>query len=348
MKKSLVFFGTYISDQTGSRPSSETIAEALSTSGYVVQMYSRKTNPASRVLDSILAAFTVSADLAVLDVFSSRVHRLTSIIARILAWRGIPVVSVLRGGALLEKFDEIKSTLEPILDSSTKIISPSNFLSAGFKELGYSVERVPNALALDHFRYLERQRPETPIRLLWVRAFAEIYRPIWPVEIVSHLRDKGVSSRLTMIGPDKGLLGATKARANELNVTDSVDIIGPVPNDRLFEYFHSHDFFLNTTKYESFGVALAESAATGLPIVSAAVGEVKYSWKDDEDIFLVPGKSSLEFANRVAGLCETDQEGDQYRHVSRTARKKVSEFAIGNILPRWEAIIELICDDRTG
>lgn len=348
MKKSLVFFGTYISDQTGSWPSSVTVAEALSRSGHDVHMYSRRTKPAFRALDSLLAAFSVSANLAILDVFSSRVHLLTSIIARILAWRGIPIVAVLRGGALLEKFDEIQGTLKPILRCSTKIISPSNFLCAGFEKLGYTVERVPNALELDHFCYLERQRPEKTLRLLWVRAFDEIYRPNWPVEIVWHLRDKGISSRLTMIGPDKGLLGAAKARANELKVADSIDFVGPVPNDRLFEHFHSHDYFLNTTKYESFGVALAESAATGLPIVSAAVGEVKYSWKDDENIFLVPGNSSLEFADRIAGLCETDQKGDQYRHVSRAAQEKVSEFAIGNILPRWEAIIESICNDRAG
>ena len=53
-------------------------------------------------------------------------------------------------------------------------------------------------------------------------------------------------------------LGAAKARANELKVADRIDFVGPVPNDRLFEHFHSHDYFLNTTKYESFGVALAE------------------------------------------------------------------------------------------
>ena len=345
-KKSLVFFGTFLSAQTGSRPSSETIATALSERGYAVTIVSRKSMAPFRILDSLWIAWTIQADLAVLDVFSSRVHRLTSVIAGILVWRSIPFISVLQGGALLEKFDEIKLTLEPVLQDSSRIISPSNFLCAGFEERGYSVERVPNALKLDHFPYRERQQTRGTIPLLWVRAFTEIYRPHWPVEIVWHLRRNGISSRLTMVGPDKGLLGAAKARADELSVTDSIEFVGPVPNDKLFEYFHSHDYLLNTTQFESFGVALAESAATGLPIVSAAVGEVKHSWKDDEDIFLVPGDSSREFADRIAGLCDNDQDGLKYRHVSRTAREKVSDFAMANILPRWECMIESLCDDR--
>ena len=346
--KTIVFFGTYLSNQTGSRPSSETIAGALAKLGHRVKMVSKKSSILLRIHECIWAAFTVRADIAVLDVFSSRVHLLTSILARILAWRGIPIVSVLRGGALLEKFDEIQGSLEPILRCSTKIISPSNFLCAGFERIGYNIERVPNALDLDHFPYLERYRVEDPIRLLWVRAFTEIYRPNWPVEIVSHLHDRGISSRLIMIGPDKGLLEAAKARANELEVADSIEFVGPVPNDKLFKYFHSNDYFLNTTMYESFGVALAESAATGLPVVSASVGEVIYSWKDDANIFLVPGNSSLEFAERIAGLCESDRKGDHYRHVSRNAREKVAEFAIENIVGIWKQMIDLICNGRSN
>ena len=347
-KSTIAFFGTYLSVVRGSKLSSETIADGLTSTGYRVKMVSRSRLLAARAIQWIWQAWTIRCDVAVLDIFSGRMLHMTNCIARIIAWRGISIVAVLQGGALLDKYERIEPALTPILKRATRIVTPSGFLSEGFNALGYEIEKIPNALRLERFPYRERQPLGRTIRLLWVRAFAEIYRPHWPIEIVWYLRQYGILSWLTMIGPDKGLLAATKARAEELSVTDSIEFVGPVPNDKLCEYFHTHDYLLNTTQFESFGTALAESAATGLPIVSAAVGEIKHSWKDDEEIFLVPGNSSREFADRIAGLCETDRYGVTYRNVNRTARDKVSEFAMVNILPRWERLIESVCREGVG
>lgn len=297
-------------------------------------------------MDTLWRSSTLRADLAVLDVFSSRVLRLSSSVSKILARRKIPMIAILHGGALLEKFADIEMTLRPVLLNATHIVSPSKFLKQGFEELGFEVECIPNALEFDRFPYLERAAPSDPVRLLWVRAFTEIYRPNWPIEIVAELGRRGIPCRLTMIGPDKGLMPAAKERATELGVGDRVDFLGPVPNEELATHYHDHDFLLNTTQFESFGVALAESAATGLPIISAAVGEVKHSWKDDQDIFLVAGNRSEEFADRIAGLIENDPNGERYRAVSVAAREKVSEFAMPNILPRWQELIESVCHGR--
>ena len=344
---SVTFFGTYLSGQTGSRPSSETIAGALRTQGHSVEMVSRRSSVLFRLLESVWTASTVRADIAVLDVYSSRVHYLTSIVARILSMRRIPFVAVLRGGALLEQFDKIEKTLTPILECSSRIISPSGFLSAGFEKRGYDVDVVPNALMLERFPYLERRCSGSTIRLLWVRAFTAIYRPVWPVEIVSQLQQRGIDCRLTMVGPDKGMLADAKQAAIELGVVDRIEFAGPVPNDKLFGYYHAHDYLLNTTEFESFGVALVEAAATGLPIVSAAVGEVQHAWQDEENIFLVPGESSEDFSDRIADLQESDVNGTRYCHVSRKAHEKVAEYAIENIMPRWQSIIESVSDGRT-
>ena len=348
METSVSFFGTYLASQTGSRPSSTTIAAALSDLGCSVRMTSRRGTPITRAIDSIWTASTTSPDIAVLDVYSSRVLLITNLVARILAWRRIPFISVLRGGALLEKFKDVDRLLQPILRRSSKVVSPSRYLCAGFRKHGYEVTCVPNALITDAFPYHQRNHLGSPVRLLWVRAFADIYRPIWPVEIVSGLIGRGIEAKLTMIGPDKGLLDSVKAKAIELNVSEHIEFIGPVPNQELFHYYHAHDFLLNTTRYESFGVALIEAAASGLPIVSAAVGEVRHSWQDEEDIFMVAGDTSHEFIERIAGLCLSDDDASRYRGVSRAAREKVSHFALENVVPAWQDMIASICDGRSA
>jgi glycosyltransferase involved in cell wall biosynthesis len=347
-KPSITFFGTYLSRIRGSKISSETIADALSERDYRVALVSQCSSAPLRVLDSLWCTWAGQRDLAVLDVFSSRVLNLTRLIAASLRRQGVPMIAILQGGALLENYSRIEALLTPILRGADRIISPSGFLCEGFVKKGYQVSRIPNALNLDRFPYREHQPPTDVVRLLWVRAFAEIYRPHWAVEVVDHLRQFGIGSRLTMVGPDKGLMGDVEARAMELGVADLVDLVGPVPNDQLAVYYQKHDFLLNTTKFESFGVALAESAACGLPIVSAAVGEVSHAWDDEQNIFLVPGLSSREFAERIAALHGNDLGREKYCAVSLAGREKVTEFAVGNVLPCWEKMIESVCRGRAG
>jgi glycosyltransferase involved in cell wall biosynthesis len=339
----ITFFGTYLSATSGSKTPSETIAVALSDHGYEVGLVSRHRAVPLRIVESFWQASAGSRDLVVLDVFSTRVLRLTAGVARILTWRKTPFIAVLHGGALLERYETVKPWLLPILEQSAKIITPSGFLRSGFEQHGFAVDCLPNPLALDHFPFRERSVPRSPIRLLWVRAFTEIYRPQWAVEVVKYLQEKGIESTLTMVGPDMGLLPATRSRAAELGVTDRIDYVGAVPNVDLHTYYQAHDYLLNTTQFESFGIALVEAASTGLPIISASVGEVSHSWTDDVDIFLVPGASSFEFAERIAGLRSTDPEGHRYKKISYRGREKVKEYALSGILPRWENLIESIC-----
>jgi SAM-dependent methyltransferase len=76
---------------------------------------------------------------------------------------------------------------------------------------------------------------------------------------------------LTMIGPDKGILNEILLMIKELGLESNIKIIGPISNQELFKYYQSHSVYLNTTSYESFGVALVEAAACGIPIVSTNV-----------------------------------------------------------------------------
>lgn len=346
VSKDVLFFGTYLSETAGSKASSETIAAALAGSGHRVRLVSRRTNAAWRIAESLLAAALVHPQVAVLDIYSSRVLWLSHKVACILAARGIPYIAVLRGGALLDHYSMIKNTLLPVLKRASRLISPSFFLRAGFQDRGFEVDRIPNALRLSDFPFKTRSIPVPPLKLLWVRAFTDIYRPAWAVEVVKHLAGRGITCTMTMVGPDKGLLAATRDKAIELGVGGLVHFTGPVPNAKLWEFYHSHDYLLNTTMFESFGVAISEAAATGLPVVSAAVGEVGMSWTNNENILLVPGTSSLEFANSIASMCQGDPQGEAYRSIGLKGRMKVEECALERVLPQWEAAIRGVCYGR--
>ena len=342
-KPLITFFGTYLSESRGSKSVGETLAGALVQRGYKVELVSQIPSPYLRGIDSLYRSISCQSDLAIIDVFSTRVLHLTKLVASLLQFKSLPTITVLRGGALLENYPKIENLLTPVLQNSKRIVSPSGFLSKGFSEKGYQVTRIGNPVDLKRFIYLKRNFPTKIVRLLWVRAFTEIYRPHWALKVVEHLRRIGISSRLTMVGPDNGLLGDCMALAEQLGINDLVNFVGPVPNEKLIQYYHSHDFFLNTTKFESFGVALIEAAAGGLPIVSADVGEVSHMWKNNHDIFLVPGRSSFEFAERIGHLLSLPDGANLYQKVSELACAKTNDFCLTNILPKWESLIKSVC-----
>lgn len=56
---------------------------------------------------------------------------------------------------------------------------------------------------------------------------------------------------------------------DELGVRDSIDMLGPVAYDNLYQLYKSCDLFVCPSYSESFGHPLVEAMAAGLPIVSA-------------------------------------------------------------------------------
>lgn len=334
--KSIVFLGLF--GLIGTRGSSQTLAACLENEGYTVRLVSELSNPTLRTIDTLRAAASFSMNLAVLDVFSTRVRYVAAAAGALLRRRKIPYVAILRGGALLDRGFSEQYVLRSLLDGAGRIVTPSTYLQTGFTDLGYQVTRIPNAVDLDALPFQERQNPGSPVRLLWVRAFAPVYRPILAVQVVEQLVQRGIDASLTMIGPDHGLLRSTMREGMRNGMADRISIVGAVPNRELNHYFQNHDLLLNTTLFESFGNAVVEAAATGLPVISSAVGELAYAWKDNEDIFLVHGSDPRDFADRIADVVSSCD--GRYRAVSQNARRRVEHYSLKTVTDEWVKLVD--------
>jgi len=140
-----------------------------------------------------------------------------------------------------------------------------------------------------------------------------------------------------MIGPDKGLMSESMDHIEKLGIQESISILGQVPNEELYKYYQTHAVYLNTTQYESFGVALVEAASCGISIVSTKVGEVPYMWIEDEEIVLVDNEDSIVMSKKVSRLFEDKDFTDK---LSRNARKKAESFSWSYIEPQWKNLFE--------
>jgi D-inositol-3-phosphate glycosyltransferase len=109
-------------------------------------------------------------------------------------------------------------------------------------------------------------------------------------------------------GPDgPAELARAKARAGDLGVAGRVLFLPPVAHDRLVDYYRAADVVVVPSRSESFGLVALEAAASGTPVVAAAVGGLPAVVEDGVTGFLVEGRDPLDWATPVSLLLDDSE-----------------------------------------
>lgn len=320
----------------GTQPVSERVAKYLRRSDYEVSLVSTHESRIVRLLDYVVKILFTKYSIAFVDVFSDRAFLLAEWAVFWLGLRKKRIVLTLRGGKLAEFNTKHAARVRRLFGKAERVQTPSLFLKDEFDKLGYDIFYLPNPIELQQFPYKSITERKRGSSMLWVRGFSDIYNPMVPVEVLSMLASDFPEIRLTMVGPDGGMLREVKALVDQLQLSDRVSFVGGVRNDLLFEYYQTHDVFLNTTSYESFGVAMVEAASCGIPIVSHSVGEVPYLWRHEEEILMVKKGDVRTMASQVRRILT---DADLAARLSTRARAKAEQFTWEIIFPVWEKLI---------
>jgi len=331
----ILMIGTFVSKKSGSISISEKIAQQINYCGLQFQLVSSKSNKLLRLLEIILHVLFGKYNKIHIDTFSGQAFRIAQVVTILAGFRLKRSILSLRGGALPDFYIEYPKRVRKTLDSASYLQSPSLYLIEFFEKQGIDVHYLPNGINLNLFKY-ERKNINV-YSLLWVRAFDEIYNPYLAIRALSLVKEYIPSASLTMIGPDKGLLRSSLELIDKLGLSQSVRIIGPIANDHLANYYHTHHVFLNTTRFESFGMAVMEAAACGIPIVSTNVGEIPYLWKNEENMMIVDSAEPVHFCQAVIKLVSSSE---LYENISVNARKKAEEYDWELIKEKWVQLLE--------
>ena len=336
-KKTVLFVGSFLSKNKGTKGISEKMGPFIEAD-YNLCYASRKVNKVLRLIDVLWCILSKRYDVVHSDVFSGQAFWVSDVARRIARLRNKKLILNIRGGRFLEYLCESSLRLRVFrswVHSGTILISPSHFLAEGLKEkFGISVKVVPNFIDLQKFPYDSSERKG--FQLLWVRAFNSGYRPEIAVDALKHVRAKYPKATLTMVGPDKGTFSSTKELVGTHDLTDWVTFTGPVPNTELKDFFHSHDVYLNTTTYESFGQAVFEAAACGIPIVSTKVGELPFVWKNEEDIIFCEQQTGASLCDAI--LRVFDDRGSM-AECQRKARELAEKYTWKNVRKAWTELL---------
>src|SRR5438445_7307641 len=73
-------------------------------------------------------------------------------------------------------------------------------------------------------------------------------------------------SRLTIVG-DGAERGELEKLAVELGISDAVQFVGVLPHEGVLRTYAEHDVLVHLSRFETFGVVLAEALSAGIRVV---------------------------------------------------------------------------------
>lgn len=336
MSKKILYVGNNLRKHTNYVTAMETLGTLLSTEGYTVYMTSDKKNKLLRLFDMVYSFFKYQrkVDYILIDTFSTVSFYFSftiSQLARIFSKKYIPI---LHGGNLPHRIENSQFLSKLIFKNSCKNIAPSHYLKEAFEEKGYQVEFIPNVLEIDHYEF--KLREELQPKLLWVRAFKQIYNPLLAIEVLKGLKEEYPQASLCMIGPVKdNSLEQVKQKVAEYGLEQDVEITGVLSREAWHQKSKEFDVFINTTNFDNTPVSVMEAMALGLPIVSTNVGGMPFLVENGVYGILVE-KEDPEAMIQAIGKILTADAGE----MTKKAREKAESFAWKSVKKKWFEILE--------
>lgn len=145
-----------------------------------------------------------------------------------------------------------------------------------------------------------------------------------------------VPGAVLAIAGDGELREQLQAMARNLGVADRVRFFGEIPGDQIALLMRASDVFAFTSRWETFGLAVVEAAASGLPIIASDL-DVLHEVLETEDrksaAIFVPADDAEALANEIARVLSDAELNAALRNESlRVAKRHSIARHVDNLL----------------
>jgi len=226
-----------------------------------------------------------------------------------------------------------------LIHTSPDIVTAiSHFLAQRAERLGMPKERIlitPNGVDLSNCpRNLPKEKNRVIIvsRLSWEKAHKYILRA-WP-EVIQAVPE----ARFVIVGGGDER-GDIEKLIKELNIGDSVEMTGELPNIEAIKEIAKSEVFICPSLAEGLGVVFIEAQACGTPPIGTRVGGIPDVIQDGENGLLIEPKNSEQIAEAIVKLL-TDKELRE--SLAKKGLETSRKFEWGAIMDKIEEIYFMI------
>ncbi len=333
MSNKILYIGN---NNTKNETTLKILSDCLRIEGFDINITSNKQNKFFRLLDMCLNLLKLGLklDYVIIDTYSTTNFYYALICSQICRILKIKYIPILHGGDLPNRLKNNEFISSLIFNNSHINVSPSLYLKKEFERCNFKVDVIPNIIKIDKYPFLKRNNIKP--KLLFVRAFHEIYNPEMALNVLKEVLKYFSEATLCMIGPIKDNSHQNFLKlASQYNLIDKIEITGFLAKEEWHKKSKEFDIFINTSNFDNMPVSIIEAMALGLPIVSTNVGGIPYLIEDDIDGLLVDKKDVKAMANAVNLIVE-----GKHQDLAINARKKVESFSWNSVRKKWLEILK--------
>ncbi|WP_201582639.1 glycosyltransferase [Psychrobacter jeotgali] len=230
-----------------------------------------------------------------------------------------------------------------LADVSTNV---SQEATQAFEDMGAvpkdGMQTVYNGISLKKFRYISGARARLEEEL----GFTESYRVILAVgrfneqkdypnllKAISLLKEETTYPFKVIIAGDGELRDTIENKVNNLGLKDEVLLLGRRTN--IPELMSAADLFVLPSKYEGFGLVVAEAMACRCLVVATDSGGVAEVLNNPE--FLVPPSDALALKTKIKYALELNSK-DKDKIVDVNFKHVRDSFSLENAIQKWIAL----------
>lgn len=222
------------------------------------------------------------------------------------------------------------------LKLSHYLVTGSEKMKKGYAEnYNLSLDKIkviPNWINLDRFKpcvkKIKSKSYTLSPKLLFVHWLSKRKGADMIVPIIKQLK-QNLKILVVGEGPYKEKL---EREIQENKLGKKIELIGPVPNKELVNYYAKADLFIMPSMEEGFPRVLLEAMAMGIPYVASDVGAVKELSSEIAQRFLVRPGDTEKFVHKLEILL-TDQE--IYNNFKKEILEKVKDYSLEKIAEKF-------------
>lgn len=313
----------------------EMLHRCLASEGYTSDIFSTQGNVVKR-LGLFFKLLWVARKYDVLHIHGCSDWGMLPIVYGVIAGKiwGKRIIVTYHGGDADKYFAKHWAFAKRWLGQADKVIVLNGYLEKVFAKFEIPCIVIPNIVPLREDVYVEKK--ELRPRFISVRHMSPLYRVDMVIKAFAEIVEKYPDATLTVLGDGEWREELERLAVSDERLAGSVQFIGQVPNERMYEYLKGNDIMLSAPRIDNMPVSLMEAMNAGVLVISSNVGGVPYMIEHQKTGLLFDGDVDA-LAEQILWALEHQKECVA---MIEAAHEEVKKYSWNNIrkqlLPLYE------------
>jgi len=216
----------------------------------------------------------------------------------------IPVILTEHILYIRHQFDNFQKLKEKVYEKADRVLCVSNYLYRNLLTSGIKLKNVKviGNFVDDRFVNSNFNAEKSNNKILYVASHFEDKNFDLLLEVAELLKNRKISFSIDVIGLPEDIPyknGKTLHQTIEAaDLSGIINILGPIKHEDLLKQYQNYSFLISTSISETFGLAIAEAIAYGLPVICTDSGGI-HDFVNETNGKIVPLQDNIALANMV-------------------------------------------------